>query len=213
MDKTPVPSSGVRNWSNVFPKDSMETIIRNETMCSFYPIIYILQKRANITENVLQIKKRLWQAYQPYLKDYENKIVYILSNLGKQQQMTNVATHNMSLETVIMDERYSMSVFDLWLLCDSLNLPVILYSKEKLVELNLNADWLHMGVDTDSEYFFIRYEKGGSYSINNTEIQFASLPGFDSIFEGPDVGVISIQDFLETFKTVIKRKRANASKK
>jgi hypothetical protein len=213
MDKTPVPSSGVRNWSNVFPKDSMETIIRNETLCSFYPIIYILQKRANITENVLQIKKRLWQAYQPYLKDYENKIVYILSNLGKQQQMTNVATHNMSLETVIMDERYSMSVFDLWLLCDSLNLPVILYSKEKLVELNLNADWLHMGVDTDSEYFFIRYEKGGAYSINNTELQFASLPGFDSIFEGPDVGVISIQDFLETFKTVIKRKRANASKK
>jgi hypothetical protein len=71
---------------------------------------------------------------------------------------------------MIMNDNYIITQLDLWILCNHLDLPVVLFSKDAYKTLKLNTNYIIMGgkVETD-EYTFIRsnpYKNSDSYAPN-----------------------------------------------
>jgi hypothetical protein len=60
------------------------------------------------------------------------------------------------MEELIMSEDYYITNLDMWILSTKLSLPIILFSTMRLASLGLSANWLVLGGDQQSAFYFIR---------------------------------------------------------
>ena len=167
-----IPIKKKNNWKGIFNDKHNEIFLKNTPLCSYYMLAHILKKHANIEENIHGIKKILYKAYNELMKTYilMPSIHVILAKQFKKEFIDKIRKNQLSFETMIMNDNYIITQLDLWILCNHLDLPVVLFSKDAYKTLKLNTNYIIMGgkVETD-EYTFIRsnpYKNSDSYAPN-----------------------------------------------
>lgn len=146
-------------WKRSFPNTAREVVYKNTIACSFFILITILKAHTNITHTVLQIKEKLWEGYSRILElnpEYLVKILGILRRQGKKSLMEPVVKRTMTLDALIFSEDYYVSDMDIWVIAQTLKLPIILFSPNGLKGFALKIDWLKCGGGTHSKHYFIR---------------------------------------------------------
>jgi hypothetical protein len=122
-------------------------------------MIYILQQVLKSPISIQNIKTTLWNGYSKLMELYRDKILTILRNQGKRELIDLVFTKKSTFEHVIFSDGYYITDLDIWVLCNSTQLPVILFSSTKLKTLLNEVDWLRLGSgkgEPKTKYFFIR---------------------------------------------------------
>jgi len=142
-----------------FPIQAKETILHNTILCSFYVIIYILKKHANVDVSVHDVKIHLWKAYKEEFDKKTNtlKIFHILEKQGKNKLIANAKINTDVFEDIIMSENYALTNLDLWLLASKLNLPIVIFAESNIKNLGVSDKWLVLGGEIDNDkYYFVR---------------------------------------------------------
>ena len=149
------------SWKPLFPDDTKEIVFDKNNVCSFMPLIYILQeihRKANIS--VQNVKTSLWKYYKQLIEipGNQDKIIGILKKQGKQTLMSMIQNRRSTLEQTIFSEDYYLTDFDYWVFCSFTRLPVILFSSTTLKYISAQLNWLHLGGmnQANEKYYFIR---------------------------------------------------------
>jgi len=147
------------SWRPYFPAAAKEIIFMNSIVCSYIPIIYILQQTLKAPISIQNVKTTLWNGYSKLVEVYRDKILTILRNQGKRELVELVTSKKTTLEHLIFSDAYYITDLDLWILCKVTQLPVVLFSSTKLKYLINHIDWLRIGSgkgEPNTKYYFIR---------------------------------------------------------
>ena len=193
---------GTRNWKNILPVQSKETVVRESYLCSYFVLIYVFKKLYNRDESVDSIKTMLWEAYKELFANYQLKIFEILKKQGKREMVDAIKKNKYDFETAIMAEGYYLTSFDLWVLAAHMKLPIILFSHSKLMT---NQDMLVCGGDMAKDrFFFVRCEKE-MFRIITPSAELVSLPEISKMIGTSEFIPynISIETFLQNVRVTI----------
>jgi hypothetical protein len=128
-------------WKQAFPKNTREVFFQGSPpSCTFAVVMNMIKMSGMEPKTLPEIKKILWEAYQPYLKDtlLTNKILYTLKEQFKKKLLEST-----DLETAIMTEDYFITDLDLWVLATYLDIPVILFSIKQIKMVSVDH-WLYL---------------------------------------------------------------------
>lgn len=196
-------------WKKRFPMNVKEIIFNETRECTFYPIIYILREIYKTEFTISQIQENLRNAYMKFLPDLQENIITILKKQGKNEMMDLVKTKRHSLEEIIISEGYYLTNLDIWVLANSLNLPIVLFTSNKLKNLVDSVNWLFLGGKITDKYYFLRAyteplpsNKFGNYHIITPPLKINEVKGFEDMVKNGIMGhkeySIHVQK-LETF--------------
>jgi hypothetical protein len=154
-------------WNRAaFPHYAKELIMRADVDATFYPIIYILFKTTSKWHTVTEIRQKLVEAYRNYMDVHKTKIYAMWKHQGKYRMVVKIENRETTWEEVILSTEYGISNIDLWVLCDTYDIPVILFSSTKYKLYNLGIpveyDWVVLNGSKGlskimkQNYFFIR---------------------------------------------------------
>lgn len=198
------------NWNGIFSNNMKETVIKSTPLCSYYILAYILKRHAKLDEDIHGIKKLLYTAYMNLMKKtiLTPAIHSILLKQYKKDFIDKIRNKQLTFESMIMNDNYVITQIDVWVLCNSLDLPVIMYSNEVYKTLKMDTKYIVMGgnIETD-EYTFIH-----SNPYKNTDIYAPSINFVDTdikLSEIPDIAFtkISLSDHLKNYKLVLRIKK------
>ena len=209
------------SWKIYFPPTAKEIIFDNNVVCSFIPVIYILQKILKTSTSIQNIKTMLWNGYSKFYELYKDKILLILRNQGKRTLIDLVTLKKTTFEHVIFNDDYYITDLDLWVICTSMQIPVILFSSTKLKYLIGNIDWLRLSSgkgDPNEKYFFIRSpvnvqpNQSPNYQMIHQPYSFSELK--NDTFIKADRGdpafsenITSLDVFLSKFHIIVRPKQ------
>uniref|UniRef100_A0A6C0ICL9 Uncharacterized protein n=1 Tax=viral metagenome TaxID=1070528 RepID=A0A6C0ICL9_9ZZZZ len=128
-------------WKQAFPKNTREVFFQGSpSSCTFAVVMNMIKMSGMESKTLPEIKKMLWEAYQPYLKDtlLTNKVLYTLKEQFKKKLLEST-----DLETAIMTEDYFITDLDLWVLATYLDIPVILFSIKQIKMASVDH-WLYL---------------------------------------------------------------------
>jgi hypothetical protein len=104
--------------------------------------------------------------------------------------MDSVSRGTTTLEEMIISEGYYITNLDLWVLADSLNLPIVLFTSNKLKNLVDSLNWLVLGGKYVSKYYFIRAyteplasNQYSDYHMITPTMKFSEIKGFQTMVE------------------------------
>ena len=153
------------SWKMLFPTSAKEIIFQQSHVCSYMPLIYIMQdihKGVNIS--VQNIKTSLYNGYKTLLENAVNKdkIIAILKKQGKRKLMTNVKSNQYTLEEVIFSENYYLTDLDYWVFASFNKIPIILFATTTLKQLSVEINWLQLGGTgkANEAFYFVRTTSG-----------------------------------------------------
>lgn len=150
-------------WKQSFPTTTREmdfNLSPNSPECFFSPLVYVLRRigyNMAVEEDLGQVvRKALVAGYTRYMVEHEDKLRRILTNQGKSMAAANkqpryCASHNCSTSSlldIVSDPNYYLTDLDLWIVCQELKLPVVLFSSTKLKHM-VDVKWLYLGTDPD----------------------------------------------------------------
>jgi hypothetical protein len=198
-----------RNWRTIFPENTKEVIVQDSVLCSYYPILYVINKHLGISESVESIKMKLSKEYEKYYNLYSQHFYSIFALEGKKDIVSILKKGSfLDLQSIIMSDSYFFTNLDLWLLASSLNLPIVLFSSNKMDNLTYKHDWhvLAGNIDIDS-FYFIRCNGENSanemetYHIVDGKFKMSELPGFEVLSQELDFKdhIMLIDDFLNSY--------------
>jgi hypothetical protein len=206
-----------KNWRAIFPENTKEIIINDSILCSYYPILYVINKHLGIDESIESLKIKLVKEYEKYYKNYNLHFHGILSIEGKKDIVSILKKGGiLDLQPIIMSDSYFLTNLDLWLLASSMKLPIVLFCSNKIANLTYQYDWFVLGGDVAMDkLYFIRC--GGENNPNDMEtyhlidgsFHMNELPGFELLSQDPDYDkhMSSIIDYLNTYPIKITLKR------
>jgi hypothetical protein len=137
------------NWAREFMSNNKtkEIVFKNSVVCSYSPILHILQKKiqggGEVTIDL--VRKILWNGYNKYLEKYRTQILHVLKKEGKYDLVERIVKGVVSFETVIYSEDYYMTNLDYWIVSTETNTPIILFNSTTLKNVEGNIDWLFLG--------------------------------------------------------------------
>jgi hypothetical protein len=137
---------------------------------------------------ITQIKLSLRTAYSKFLPEFQDKIKEILSKQGKKSMMDK---KGITLEEIILNgDDYYLTNLDLWVLADHLNLPIVLFTSNKLKNLVDSLNWLVLGGKPGSKYYFLRAyteplssDQYADYHIIHPALKFSEIKGFQNMVD------------------------------
>jgi hypothetical protein len=211
-DTIPLVGNVTSYWRAIFPKDTKEFVFDSTKYCSYYVILHVLQKKYKTVISIQNIKLSLWNAYEPYMKDYSKRIFDVLSKQGKHAIIERVKSNEVTFQDLIMSEEYYISTLDMWALASKLNIPIMLFTSTRLNDLNLEIRWLIMGGNQSDDYYFIRapavvkdsrdYING--YHLVTTSYKLSELVGMDGMLSSQETeykqNVQSFSSYIQTKK-------------
>jgi hypothetical protein len=148
------------SWRTFFPVGAKELVFESSVLCSFIPMIYILQERTKnqVSISIQNIKTQLWNGYGQYMELYRDKILAILRKQGKRELMDMIKSGKSTFEHVLFSDTYYITDLDWWIFCQVSKLPVILFSSTSLKSIMASLEWLRLGHGSGSQekYWFVR---------------------------------------------------------
>ena len=200
-------------WNNMFPEDYHEYILDSTVMCSYYVIIHIFNEIHNAQINILYIKNALIEAYKPHLIKNKSIVYDILNNQGKHQFTNAIQLNKITFESMIMNEDYTLTNLDLWVLAMHLDLHIMLFNPNKFNDFGQNLtqlDWLVLNGDPEVDtFYYIRHVNDEQkYNIITPSAHFRDLLGFE-IVNSPNYlkNIQSLTDYMSTYIHTRKIKR------
>ena len=166
----------------------METHFKPKIVCGYNLISMILksEKREISTEIVDYLKGVLCKGYSKYYEVHGMNIIKILKEQGKIELMRRILKNRQGLCDVIMSIDYYLTDLDIWLLCEELNLPVIIFSAKTIKGMMNGINWLYLSSiddDFDNKLHFIRTStinksnESASYSLITPAMKCDDLQG------------------------------------
>ena len=128
-------------WKDILPENCNEIYYDiDNNSCSFKILINIINNYNMINpksiyniNSINQLKNILIESYKEIINDKNINTIYdILDSEGKNEIINKIKLGLASLDIVILSEEYYMTNFDLWLLTNKLQLPIILISPTKI---------------------------------------------------------------------------------
>jgi len=92
--------------------------------CGFDMLKTILHHEG-IQYDAKKIKELLVEFYNELDEEGILKLLHIMSKEGKEQWIQNILGNKITLETFIMSDNYYLTLIDIWMMAERLNLPVI----------------------------------------------------------------------------------------
>ena len=165
-----------RSWRRIFPKNATEIFYKTGGNCDFQMIIYIMKDLYKRDFTVLNIKQALIRFYEEPMKIYSQKIKEVLKTQLKFSIVKPFLENKATIETIIMNDLYTLTDFDIWLLAKNLNIPIVLFSVHNLKLIPKRGDeevnWLLMHQNYKENFYYIRSpmnlsegEKKATYSL------------------------------------------------
>jgi hypothetical protein len=210
----PIVGDAAKNWRNIFPEGTKESLVHSSELCSFYPLIFVIKKLLGREESPESIKMRLWKIYQGFIVDYKPYLYSILSIQGKSKLATVLKKGNpMDFESAIMSDDYFITNLDLWLLAENMNLPIVLFCSNKMANLTYQHDWYIFGGNKDIDsFYFIRCEalrtasELETYSIVDKPFRFSELRAFEEEIINIGLHNTKFLDYIKTYPIKIQLK-------
>jgi len=145
------------SWRLVFPPNTKEIVFGNSIVCSYIPMIYVLQKHLKAPITIENIKKSLWNGYSQLTELYYDKIISILRKQGKRELMDLVKKSGKTLEHVILSDAYYITDMDWWIMSRISQMPLFLFSSTTLKYLETGLNWLVLYKGAiNTKYYYIR---------------------------------------------------------
>ena len=128
-------------WKDILPNDCNEIYYdMDNNNCSFKILINIINSYNLINpksiyeiNSINKLKNILIETYNELINDDNINIIYdILENEGKTNMINKIKLGTASLDIMILSEEYYMTNFDLWILSNKLELPILLISPTKI---------------------------------------------------------------------------------
>jgi len=129
-------------WKDILPNDCNEIYYdMDNNNCSFKILINIINSYNLFNEGLFvyeinsinKLKNILIESYNELINDDNINIIYdILENEGKTNMINKIKLGTASLDIIILSEEYYMTNFDLWILSNKLELPILLISPTKI---------------------------------------------------------------------------------
>jgi hypothetical protein len=204
-------------WKQYLPRRTKEMILNASIPCTYYPLIIVYKYVYNRLISTEFLKRTLIGMYRQFSK-YEDKIIRILRLQGKRDIMEKISKKHATLEEIIMSDQYPLSNLDYWAICESLKLPVILFSSMKYIKHLLNdVSWIRLGENMQTrEYYFIRAptekeSKTGTnevhaYSMIPLGLLMEEMPDFQeayqNAFQEESNSVISFGEYVSSFTNI-----------
>ena len=160
--RTIIGNDKMGSWKIVFPTSAKEIIFGESIICSYIPMIYVLQHVLNTKSITVQnVKTSLWNGYSQLMAEYRDKMISLLRRQGKRELMDLITTNKSTFEHVVFSDAYYITDLDWWVMSRVANLPVVLFSSTTLKYLVHNVEWLKLNANVASEssykkYYFVR---------------------------------------------------------
>jgi len=198
------------SWRLVFPPNTKEFVFGNSIVCSYIPMIYVLQKHLKQSITIDNIKKSLWNGYSQLTDLYYDKIVSILRKQGKRELMDLVKKSGKTLEHVISSDAYYITDMDWWILSRVSQTPLFLFSSTTLKYLESGLNWLvlYKGA-TNAKYYYVRspVDVGlnipPAYHVIDGEFSFSELK--NDIFLDAERGAPEYKDNFQTLDAFLSK--------
>jgi hypothetical protein len=211
-DTIPLVGNVTSYWRAIFPKDTKEYVLDSTKYCSYYVIIHILQKKYKTAISIENIKLSLWNAYEPFMKDYSKRIFDVLSKQGKHAMMERIKRNEVTFQDLIMSEEYYISTLDIWALASKLNIPIMLFTSTSLKDLMLDVRWLIMGGNQSDDFYFIRApavvkdsrDYINDYHLVTSSYKLSELVGMDGMLTSQET---EYQKNVQSFSSYVQIKK------
>ena len=145
--------------NQLFPENYKEFKYKNNNVECTFDCIIVLLNVFNHVKTIYQIREDLLESYQPYLLQFQTKILDILKIEKKEALCNQVLQGTLTFENMIMNDAYFLSLFDLWILVQKYQLPTVFMSTYKLLETNsiskIMVGFQNNEKDNTNQYFFI----------------------------------------------------------
>jgi hypothetical protein len=199
-------------WKRRFPASAKEEVYFANINCTFYPIIHILNEKANDIGrignfSIMNVKETLVNSYSKYLPTHLDSILTIFKKQGKKEIINNIASKKYTFQEAVMNADYYITTLDLWVLAQDTqyNLPIILFTTNasKLKSINGAIDWLKLGGNRGDKFYFIR---------SPTEYTGTYIPKFQMITPAyyiNDLRSFSDDSFKDIFRESISNRSSN----
>ena len=205
------------NWKNIFDTNAQEIVLQGSPYCNYFALIYILKRVKNVEENISFIKNTLIKAYKELISDPKCSLAIqnILKKQDKKIYVNKIIKKQLSYDAMILNENYNLTHLDVWVFCNYMNLPVILFSdiSDKSSHMKIYNDMqvktnhIVLGGDVENDSFiFLK-----SNHIQSGDINFISFsiitPGL-KINEINNLTIIKkdLKESLQSFKIKLKIK-------
>lgn len=200
-------------WKKIFSDQQIykEIVFKNSSAnCSFYVLIYIFYNKYKKIINVNLLKELLWSKYKNYYGKYKDQIHKVLRKQGKAEIVAKLTKNAVDFQTVIMSEEYYLTDLDIWIFCESLNIQLCLFSKNKIKWFNENIEWIIIGNNYSAKHYFIRTPPLAvvnnvipKYHVITPAATLGELPDFNKVFRAQLIeNPMHFYKFEEYLKTV-----------
>jgi hypothetical protein len=150
-----ISDSKGNKWRNIFPRGSKELSFGSQTdNCTFDIILKVIQETKDKDMTKERLRSILSEEYVKLFNKDNKKIMSILKKQGKPKLIKLLEKKEVDVATLFMINIYYLSMFDLWILADKLDLPLILYKTGKFLESDDKILVLNKSVD--NKYSFIK---------------------------------------------------------
>jgi hypothetical protein len=151
-----------------FTERAKEHIIGNSTQCSYFVLIYVLKNHSNVDYTINMLKDELLKAYSIVLKDNKSEVYDRLSREGKSDAINKIKQNILEFDAMIMDELYTLTLYDVWLITKQMNLPIIIIDKDSRA--------LYMGGDrAEDKFYFVRYTDTMRYHLITPSVKLDTI--------------------------------------
>ena len=214
LNKSNIIHSDNELWDNMYPENAIEMVLDTTIMCNYYVIMYIVNEVLQKQMDIITIKNTLIEAYKPYLINNKNSIYDILIKQGKEILINAVKLHNITFENMIMNEGYTLTNLDLWILATHLKLPIILFEPNKFTDFGTELgklDWLILNgnPEIDAFYWVRSISTESKYNIITPTFHLRDVLGFQELIDAPNYieKTQTLNQYIPKHKITIKIKR------
>ena len=197
----PVNDSNIKNWEKFVSPNSSVMSYKESMKCQFHFVIHLIEKIKNIKININELKEKLIQRFNSLKETNLIPLYKILILKNKQDYVEKIRKQQITFETMIMNEEYNLTIFDLFILCQEYQLSVLLFSSDKLKLLSLPFEWaiLYGNYQTDSFYFINYDETNSSFSLIEPSTLLEEMPDYENISKRTDFQehILDINSFFD----------------
>jgi hypothetical protein len=181
-----VTGNAVAKWRFGRTITAKEVHFNTDIICGFSLISHIMhQEGITVPEdNVKYLKKTLCSGFKKHYDIHGKNIVSILKSQGKIELMNNLVKNKLEICDLVMLDEYYLTDLDIWIICEELKLPVVLFTAGKMKSTKLN--WLYLSSvidDFHGKLHFIRTPTNNtsnlplSYSLITPSMKYGEIRG------------------------------------
>ena len=124
-------------------------------------------------DNVKYLKETLCSGLNKHYDIHGKNIVSILKSQGKIELMNNLIKNKLEICDLVMLDEYYLTDLDIWIICEELNLPVVLFTSGKMKSTKLS--WLYLSSVIDDFHGKLHFIRTPSNNTSNLPLSYSLI--------------------------------------